>query len=141
MRNLRLLDAYRRTDRQVRAYYGGIGDETCGVFEAPSPIDSASMMVIASSGEGWEHISVSRTNRCPNWIEMEHVKLLFFRDEEVCMQLHVATANHISVHPNCLHIWRPPEQAIPLPPEWMVADKPQPSDDREGLSTDAGSVA
>jgi hypothetical protein len=125
MRNLLLLNVYRRTDRDVIAHYGGIGDETCGVFEVPSTIDRSPLLVIASAGEGWEHVSVSRKNRCPNWPEMEQIKRLFFRDEEVCMQLHVAVPNHISVHPNCLHIWRPTDQAIPLPPHWMVADKPE----------------
>lgn len=120
MRNLRLLDGYRRTDRQVVRYYGTTGDDTCGVFECPSPIDGASLLIIAARGDGWEHVSVSRTNRYPNWIEMEHIKRAFFRDDEVCMQLHVAAKDHISFHPNCLHIWRPIDQSIPLPPAEFV---------------------
>lgn len=36
------------------------------------------------------------------------------------MQLHVDVSDHISVHPNCLHIWRPTDVAIPLPPKIMV---------------------
>ena len=35
--------------------------------------------------------------------------------------LHVPVALHISVHPNCLHLWRPQKDQIPMPPEWMVA--------------------
>lgn len=120
MRNLRLLDAYRRTDRAVVEFYGWAGDETGGVFEVPSPIDKASLLVIASNGEGWDHVSVSRTNRCPNWIEMDHIKRLFFRDDEVAMQLHVANKDHISIHPNCLHIWRPHDATIPLPHKIFV---------------------
>ena len=120
MRHLRLLDQFRRTDRTVTDYYGGIGDDTCGVFEVPSPIDGAPMNVIASTGIEWDHVSVSRRNRCPNWPEMEHVKRLFFRDTECAMQLHVPTTDHISVHPNCLHIWRPHNAEIPRPPADMV---------------------
>ncbi len=122
MENLRLLDAFRRTDAPVRAHYGGIGDETCGVFELASPTDGAPLLVIASCGDGWDHVSVSRKKRCPNWPEMEFIKRSFFRDDEVCMQLHVAAADHISHHPNCLHIWRPQNALIPLPPKMMVAD-------------------
>jgi len=120
MRNLRLLDQFRDTSRAVRAYYGGIGDETCGVFNVPSPIDGGEMRIIASSEEGWDHVSVSRKNRCPNWPEMEHVKRLFLRDNECAMQLHVPTSDHINVHPNCLHIWRPHDVEIPRPPSIMV---------------------
>src|SRR5262245_9975829 len=103
MKDLRLLKAYRRTDQQVINHYGSIGDETCGVFEIPSPIDKALLVIVASADGGWQHVSVSRQNRCPNWIEMEHVKRLFFRDDEVAMQLHVTVSDHISVHPYCLH--------------------------------------
>jgi len=120
MRNLRLLDAYRDCSRAVIEYYGNAGDETCGVFTVPSATDKQPVRVIASSGEGWDHVSVSRPNRCPNWPEMEQVKRLFFKDDETAMQLHVPPSDHISVHPNCLHLWRPHDCEIPRPPSIMV---------------------
>lgn len=121
MRNLRLLDAYRDSGRRVIAHYGSAGDDTCGVFDVPSPLDAQSMRVVASSGEGWDHVSVSRRNRCPNWQEMEHIKRLFFRDSETAMQLHVPPSEHLSLHPYCLHLWRPLNCDIPKPPAIMVA--------------------
>lgn len=121
MRNLHLLDVFRDTSPQVLAHYGWAGDETVGAFVVPSPIDKAPMRVIASVGEGWDHVSVSRSNRVPNWKEMEHVKRLFFQDQESAMQLHVPPAEHINCHPNCLHLWRPLDAEIPMPPGWMVA--------------------
>lgn len=121
MRNLNLLDIYRDTSKAVREFFGTIGDHTCGAFFVPSPIDAAPMRVIASSHGGWDHVSVSRTNRCPNWPEMEHVKRMFFKDDETCMQLHVQPSEHINIHPHCLHIWRPQQETIPLPPGIFVA--------------------
>lgn len=120
MRNLRLLDAYRETGPSVIAHWGWVGDETCGMFTVPSPVDRAAMRIVASSGEGWDHVSISRQNRCPNWPEMEYIKRLFFRDDETAMQLHVPTSDHISIHPNCLHLWRPHNIEIPRPPSIMV---------------------
>jgi len=125
MRNLNLLDQYRRRDAATLAHWGWFGDESCGAFFVPSPIDGAQMMVVASSAEGWDHVSVSRKNRCPNWPEMEHVKRLFFRDDECAMQLHVPPADHLSYHPHCLHIWRPHDVDIPRPPAMMVAPAPE----------------
>ena len=119
MRDLRTLDAYRDRAAAVRIY-GHPGDHGCGVFRIPSPIDSGALVVVASDGDGWDHISVSRANRCPNWPEMERIRRLFFRDEETVMQLHVPTSQHINVHPNCLHLWRPQNVEIPKPPGWMV---------------------
>lgn len=124
MINLRFhtTERWRDTSPQVRQYYGGIGDETCGVFMVPSPIDGKGMRVIASSGEGWDHVSVSRRNRCPTWIEMEFVKRHFFAPHEVCMELHVRPSDHLSLHEYCLHLWRPNDgREIPLPPAIMVA--------------------
>ena len=120
MRNLDLLNIYRDQSPQVRAYYGSAGDSTCGVFSVPSMIDRAILRVVASAGEGWDHVSVSRVNRCPNWQEMEQIKRLFFRDEETAMQLHVPPGDHINAHPYCLHLWRPHDVEIPRPPAWMV---------------------
>src|SRR5690606_20343251 len=107
MRNLRVLDVYRDVSPDVIRFYGGVGDETCGAFLVPSPIDQKPMRVIASANGGWDHVSVSRQHRCPNWPEMEHVKRLFFKDDETAMQLHVPPSDHISHHPHCLHLWRP----------------------------------
>ena len=118
MRNLTELDRYRITNDEVVALYGGVGDKTCGAFELPN--DGDPIRVIASSGNGWDHVSVSAKDRCPTWSEMDFVKRLFFHPQETAMQLHVAETNHINYHPYCLHIWRPKRTSIPLPPDWMV---------------------
>ena len=80
--------------------------------------------VIVSWGCGWEHVSVSFPSRTPTWEEMEEIKEMFFKPEEVCFQLHPALENYINYHPTCLHIRRCPEIEIPTPPYWMVGPKP-----------------
>jgi hypothetical protein len=117
MRNLHVLDAY-RLDASVT--HGWSGDETCGQFRVPSPIDKAPMMIQASSDLGWDHVSVSRASRCPNWPEMDHVRKLFFKDDEVVMQLHLPPKDNINLHRFCLHLWRPQNTDIALPPKEMV---------------------
>jgi hypothetical protein len=124
MKNLRLLDQYRDREAELR-FYGVSGDDTCGCFRLPSPIDRALLVIVASSDGQWDHVSVSRGNRCPNWPEMEHVKRLFFEPHEEAMQLHVPVSEHINAHPNCLHLWRPQKLPIPRPPGWMVALRPE----------------
>jgi hypothetical protein len=78
-------------------------------------------MVIASSDDGWDHVSVSRRNRCPNWPEMAYIKKLFFQKDVTVMELHVPESQHINLHPNCLHLWCPQDAEIPRPPAYMVA--------------------
>src|SRR3954471_23811926 len=81
------------------------------------------LRIIASHGYGWDHVSVSLEHRTPSWAEIEHVKRLFFKDDETVMQLHVPTTEHISFHPYTLHLWRPQTLLIPVPPWWMVGPK------------------
>ena len=119
MRNLFELNRFRVVNADVVRHWGSVGDDTCGFFVVPSPIDGKEMKVIASCGCGWEHVSVSRMNRPPNWREMEAIKSMFFGDDTV-MQLHVPRSDHVNDHPNCLHLWRPTEVEIPRPSSWMV---------------------
>lgn len=79
------------------------------------------LTIVASIGGKWDHVSVSLSDRCPTWAEMELVKRAFFHDDETAMQLHVKPDDHISLHPYCLHLWRPHGVAIPLPPKEYVA--------------------
>ena len=69
----------------------------------------------------WDHVSVSRTDRVPNWEEMEYVKRAFFRDDETAIEYHVPPSDHINRHEFCLHLWRPQTGAIPRPPAYMIA--------------------
>ena len=122
MRNLNELDAYRLKNEDVIKSYGWIGDGTCGVFEIPYPKTGVKLFCIASSSLGWDHVSVSLRNRCPNWPEMSFIKRTFFSPDEVVMQLHVAEKNHVNFSETCLHLWRPNDgKIIPLPPKEFIA--------------------
>lgn len=122
MRNLNELNAYRVTDRQVTAMYGLLGDGSCGAFRIPSPIDGQPLLVIASSGGGWDHVSVSRRNRVPNQAELSHIHRTFFGPTETAVQYFLPAAEHINVHPHTLHLWRPRADnlALPRPPAEFV---------------------
>jgi hypothetical protein len=120
MKSLYQLNAYRDTSPHVLHHYGSIGDDCAGVFRILSAQDQQTLTVIATNGGGWDHVSVSRGDRCPSWFEMEQVKRMFFKDDEVAMQLHVPATDHINVHNYCLHLWRPHFATIPLPPKGFV---------------------
>ena len=109
MRNLRDLDKYRAVPVSETAFPAAEG-----MFQV------GALRVVAASAKGWDHVSVSLPDRCPTWAEMDHIKRLFFRDDEWAMQLHAPPAKHISIHPHVLHIWRPHAVEIPLPPVEMV---------------------
>lgn len=78
------------------------------------------LRIIASDGGKWDHVSVSRSDRCPTWSEMEFVKRAFFRDQETALSYHVPPRDHINVHNHCLHLWRPQHEKIPRPPAIFV---------------------
>ena len=84
------------------------------------PYESFTMRVLASEGLGWEHVSVSLNNRCPNWKEMCFIKDLFWDEEDVVIQYHPKKSEYVNLYPNCLHLWRPVNQQIPTPPKELV---------------------
>ena len=122
MRNLLLpeIDQYRLKTPGVLRRYGSYGDENSGVFIVRAHRTKAKLMVIAASDEGWDHVSVSCRKRCPRWEEMSQIHRLFFKESETAMQLHVPVGDHLDIHQFVLHLWRPWEGAIPLPPKKMV---------------------
>lgn len=75
---------------------------------------------ICSWGMGFEHVSVSTPIKTPTWEQMCKIKDIFWRDDEVCMQLHPKKEDYVNMHSYCLHIWKPTEQEIPTPPSIMV---------------------
>jgi len=117
MRNLDTINHLRIDSRE---HYGSNGDSGNGVFRVTSKIDHSALIVIASNGGSWDHVSVSHRKRVPNWYEMEQVKAMFFEEDETCMQLHVPAADHVNNHVNVLHLWRPQKAEIPRPPSIMV---------------------
>jgi hypothetical protein len=80
-------------------------------------------MVVFSWGGGWDHVSASFANRTPTWEEMCEIKRMFFRPNEVCVQLHPLESEYVNNHPYTLHIWRPKAGTVPTPPAWMVGAK------------------
>lgn len=81
--------------------------------------------VIWSNGGGWEHVSFAPFKRyyMPSWDDMCRIKNIFFYPEEVAVQYHPAESEYVNNLQNCLHLWRPTEQTMPVPPSWMVGVK------------------
>ena len=94
----------------------------CGAFFIPNQLERRGppLKVIASNEGGWEHVSVSLPHRCPTWAEMCLIKDMFWSDDEAVMQLHPRRVDYVNHHPNCLHMWRPIEAELPLPPAEFV---------------------
>ncbi len=123
MRNLHELDSWRIETPDIKQRFGSYGDGKAGAFFVypPGP-EMVRLKVLASSGEGWDHVSVSLDGsyKTPSWAQMDWVKRQFFNPDEVVMQLHPAEIDHISIHPGTLHLWRPLNGKIPLPPKIFV---------------------
>jgi hypothetical protein len=121
MRDLTILDPFRIRTQLVLESYGYYGDDGNGAFIIPVPGQVTALKVVASNGDGWDHISVSPVDqqRTPTWAEMEIAKKAFFGDV-TAMQLHLPASDHVNCHPYTLHVWIPHAVKIPLPPDWMV---------------------
>lgn len=83
--------------------------------------------IIASDGEGWEHVSVhihsNGRDRTPSWDEMCRIKSLFWDDQDTVIQYHPRKSEYVNHHSHCLHLWKPIGIEIPLPPSELVGPK------------------
>lgn len=97
-----------------------------GAFQVDSP-KGYRLLIIASNGEGWEHVSVSipGKKRTPSWEEMAFVKDLFWEKDEPAIQYHPDEANYVNTHEYVLHIWRPLNWELQVPPWYLVGMKPK----------------
>ena len=81
------------------------------------------LLIIASDGEGWEHVSISLPDRQPRWNEMCKIKNIFWDEEDCAIQYHPPKSEYVNCHPNCLHLWRPIGISLPIPPSLLVGPK------------------
>lgn len=93
-----------------------------GLFVIPLAVSQV-VMAMAGDGLGWEHVSVSRRDRCPTWSEMCQVKDLFWDEEDCVVQYHPPKSEYVNNHPYCLHLWRPIGIAMPSPNSLLVGLK------------------
>lgn len=113
-----------KVPEQYRVKNGAMGSDASignsGLFLIKTLKLPQQIRCIASDGMGWEHISVSLHNRCPTWEEMCFIKGLFWDEDDCVMQLHPPKSEYVNNHPYCLHLWRPINSAIPVPPKILV---------------------
>ena len=81
--------------------------------------------VIVSWGAGWEHVSVSHKNPAylPSWDDMCDFKEMFFKDDEWVVEFHPPVSEYVNNMQNCLHLWRPINEAMPTPPSILTGIK------------------
>jgi hypothetical protein len=113
-----------------------------GFFKIPHPTsDGLFFRCLVLNGYDWEHLTVTvfekgkRPERCPTWEEMCFIKSLFWEDEEAAMQLHPPKSEWVSNHPFALHLWKPKNIEIPLPPSILVGIKELDSEAANQLAT------
>ena len=78
--------------------------------------------VVWSFGGGWEHVSVCPYQKriTPTWDDMCRLKDIFFEEDECVVQYHPPKSQYVNNMPNCLHLWRPLNETMPMPPSIMV---------------------
>lgn len=105
------------------------------VMHRPVPdVPAVVLRCMSSPGSSeipWEHVSISvqvsllpkPILRTPTWDEMNHVKSLFWDPEELVVQFHPPQSEYIDYHPHCLHLWKPWDGHIKLPPSIAIGSK------------------
>lgn len=115
------LERFRKTDGPMGSRPG----DKFGAFFLPRA--GTMIVVIATSGNDeipWEHVSgrvdTHKGQRCPTWAEMCWIKDWFWEAEECVIQFHPAASEYVNMHPYVLHLWKPLNAVIPIPPKEAV---------------------
>lgn len=117
-----LAEKGRITDGPFASFYG----DRFGAFMLLFRPTGGLLKIIASAGDvadkdfpkgtRWDHVSVSLENRTPTWEEIAWIKSLFFDEEECAIEYHPPKSKYVNVTATTLHIWRPLDVVIPMPP-------------------------
>jgi hypothetical protein len=97
-----------------------------GLFVVPDcSDDGAPLRVIASTGFGWDHVSVLHPFREPSNREMSRVKDLFFWWDENVIEFHDYPPVEWDIHENVTgkarHMWSPQGVGLPRPPDAIMS--------------------
>lgn len=78
--------------------------------------------VIWTYTDGWEHVSVApyAERVIPSWNDMCRIKDIFWKEDEAVVQYHPAKSDYVNIKDNCLHLWRPTDGSLPVPPKELV---------------------
>lgn len=78
--------------------------------------------LVFSWGGGWDHVSIAPFNHkiTPSWGDMCKLKDLFFDEDEAVIQIHPKKQDYVNRMKNCLHLWKPTQEELPLPPTLYV---------------------
>ena len=67
------------------------------------------------NNQKWLHLSASRKNRLPGWLEFTKLKDVFLGEETTAIQVFPPKSEYVNLHPYCLHLWSPIKQKNFLP--------------------------
>jgi hypothetical protein len=114
-----------KVPEEYRLKHGYMGSDKTygnnGVFLIP--FEGRELQVIASDHAEWEHVSVSLTNRTPNWKEMCFIKNLFWDENECVVEFHPPKSEYVNNHEFCLHLWKKIGHNFEMPPSIFVGLK------------------
>lgn len=98
--------------------------EDGGAVQIQNQYDMIDYRIIVSWGGGWDHASMTLIScslaRCPTWEEMCWLKDIFWHKDESVIQYHPAKDEYVNNHPHCLHLWKPQNVVLPIPPMEFV---------------------
>ena len=78
--------------------------------------------VVWTTEGGWDHVSVSPYDPdiTPSWDDMCRLKDMFFDEDETVIQFHPSKKEYVNIMKNCLHLWKPNQYNLALPPSASI---------------------
>ena len=71
------------------------------------PLNVMRSISTTSDGAQWLHVSVSRSDRLPSWIEISKVKDEFIGPDMPAYHCIPRKEDYVNLHRFCMHLWAP----------------------------------
>jgi hypothetical protein len=62
-------------------------------------------IAIEQDGKRWQHVSLARPDRLPDYDDLTFVKRHWIGEDKYAYQVFPPKAKHVNIHPNCLHLF------------------------------------
>lgn len=87
------------------------------------PIGYSKCKIVADARDDWDHVNVvvkfgrdDSQYRIATKEEMIEIKEMFFEDSEPAIEIHPKKEDYVNIDEYMLHLWRPVNRVLPLPP-------------------------
>lgn len=74
-------------------------------FSHPNGLAAILSIAVYGDGKRWVHLSLSRHNRIPDWLDLNMVRDEMLGKDRKALMVLAPESEHVNIHQYCHHLW------------------------------------